>query len=372
MAELQPFKNYFGLDLARDLAAKIRAVYPAFPAEEFVRDIAVEVDALELKARVSLIAANLRRHLPEDYAEAVAILLQTLGPDLPAEAGTFNNGWFVMPIAQYVEDYGLEHFDVSMNALYEITKRNTSEFAVRPYILRDPKRVLARLRAWVDDPSPHVRRWVSEGTRPRLPWGRRLDVFIRDPAPTLELLERLKDDPEPYVRKSVANHLNDIAKDHPALVVATAERWYAEGGEGTRWIVRHALRTLVKKGDPAALAILGYEVGAAARVSDFEAQPGAIKVGDSVRLSMALTNDGDSAHNLVVDFVVHFVKAKGKTSAKVFKWTTTTLPAGATVTLQKSLSMKPVTTRVYYPGRHRVDVQVNGQILASAAFDLAL
>lgn len=366
MAELQPFKNYFGLDLA----AKIQDVYPPFPAENFIQDVAAEVESLELKARVRLIAANLRRHLPQDYAEAIAILLQTLGPGLSTEDGMFNDGWFVMPIAQFVEDYGLDHFDISLNALYEITKRNTSEFAVRPYILRDSEAVLARLREWVHDPDPHVRRWVSEGTRPRLPWGMRLDLFIRDPSPTLKLLEILKDDPEIYVRKSVANHLNDIAKDHPALVVATAERWYAEGSEGTRWIVRHALRTLIKKGDPAALAILGFDTGAAARVSDFDVQPGAIKVGDSVRLSMALTNDGDSAHNLVVDFVVHFVKAKGKTSAKVFKWTTTTLPAGTTVTLQKSLSMKPVTTRVYYPGHHRVEVQVNGQILAAAGFEL--
>ncbi len=372
MAELQPFKYYFGLDLTRDLAAKIQAVYPAFPAENFIQDVAAEVDALELKARIRLIAASLRRHLPENYAEAISILLQTLDSEISVADGMFNAGWFVMPIAQFVEEYGLDDFEVSLKALYEITKRNTSEFAVRPYLLRDSERVLAKLHEWVDDPSPHVRRWVSEGTRPRLPWGMRLDPFIRDPAPTLKLLEILKDDPELYVRKSVANHLNDIAKDHPALVVATAERWYADGSEGTRWIVRHALRTLIKRGDPAALAILGYDTGAVVSVSDFEVQPGAITVGETVRLSATLTNEGDKAQNLVVDFVVHFVKARDKTSAKVFKWTTVVLPAGATVALQKTLSMKPVTTRVYYAGRHRVDVQVNGQILASAAFDLTL
>ncbi|MBC7811011.1 MAG: DNA alkylation repair protein, partial [Burkholderiales bacterium] len=340
--------------------------------EDFVHDVAAQIEPLELKARVSLIAAILRRYLPTEYPQAVSVLLQTLGPELTETEGIFNDGWYVLPMAQFVEDYGLDHFDISLNALYEITKRNTSEYAVRAYLLRDRDATLAKLRAWVDDPSPHVRRWVSEGTRPRLPWGKQLDMFIQDPELTLALLEHLKADPSLYVRKSVANHLNDIAKDHSARVIDVAQRWHSEGGDDTRWIVRHGLRTLVKQGHPAALAILGYDAGAAISVTAFDVQPTALSLGDSLRLSLTLANDSDSAHDVVVDFRIHFMKANGKVSVKVFKWTALRLEAGQSASLQKTFPLRPITTRTYYPGHHIVDVQINGQIAASTVFDLVL
>ncbi|MEZ4636187.1 MAG: DNA alkylation repair protein [Caldilineaceae bacterium] len=371
MAESQPFKNYYGPALVTDLAARVAAVYPSFAVEAFTAEVTPLLEPLELKARVWAISDGLRRHLPADYPEAVAILLQILGPEIPVEAGMFNEGWYLLPIAQFVEEYGLDHFDLSLDAMYEITKRHTAEFAVRPYLLADAERVLARLREWVHDPSPHVRRWVSEGTRPRLPWGKRLDIFIRHPEQTLALLEYLKDDPELYVRKSVANHLNDIAKDHPQLVVDVTARWHADGSAGTRWIVQHALRTLVKNGDAAALAVLGFDAEIPARVTDFRVEPASIRIGEAVRLSLTLVNDGDVAHDLVIDFRVHFVKANGKRSPKVFKWTKCTLQPAESITLTKVVSMVPVTTRKLYVGRHAVDVQVNGQVLAMAEFELS-
>lgn len=371
MTETQPFKNYYNASLVSDLAAKVKAVYPAFDSAAFIREIAPGLEPLELKARISLIAEGLRKYLPPDYPEAVSILIMTLGPEIPVEAGMFNEGWFLMPIAQFVQDYGLDHFDCSLDAMYEITKRHTAEFAIRPYIEQNPDKVLAKLREWASDPSPHVRRWISEGTRPRLPWGKRLDIFIRDPEPTLALLEALKDDPEPYVRKSVANHLNDIAKDHPERVLEITARWYAEGSEGTRWIVQHALRTLIKKGDPAALEILGFASDVILHVMYFEVRPRAIQLGESLRLALVLKNDGASHENLVVDYRIHFVKANGKSSPKVFKWGTRRLEPGETVSLTKNVPVRTVTTRRYYPGWHEVDVQVNGQVVASAGFDLA-
>jgi 3-methyladenine DNA glycosylase AlkC len=371
VADSQAFKNYYGAALVQDLATKVRAVYPAFAAETFSADVAPRLEPLELKARVRAIAQGLRQYLPPDYPEAISILLQILGPEIPVEAGMFNAGWHLLPIAQFVEDYGLDHFDCSLEAMYEITKRHTAEFAIRPYIVQDAERVLARLRTWVHDPSPHVRRWVSEGTRPRLPWGKRLDVFIRNPEPTLALLEQLKNDPVLYVRKSVANHLNDIAKDHPERVVEVAARWYAEGSEEARWIVRHGLRTLVKQGDPLALALLGFDTKATVHAVRFEIQPEAIQIRDALRLALALTNEGDTAQEVVLDLRVHFVKANGKSSPKVFKWTTRRLQPGETVTFAKTLPIRPVTTRRLYPGRHVVEVQVNGQVVAAATFDLA-
>jgi hypothetical protein len=174
-----------------------------------------------------------------------------------------------------------------------------------------------------------------------------------------------------YVRKSVANHLNDIAKDHPERVVEVAARWYAEGSEEARWIVRHGLRTLVKQGDPLALALLGFDTKATVHAVRFEIQPEAIQIRDALRLALALTNEGDTAQEVVLDLRVHFVKANGKSSPKVFKWTTRQLQPGETVTFAKTLPIRPVTTRRLYPGRHVVEVQVNGQVVAAATFDLA-
>jgi 3-methyladenine DNA glycosylase AlkC len=370
VAESQPFKNYYDAALVQDLAAKIAAVYPSFPSAAFIADVVPRLEPLELKARVRLIADSLRRHLPSDYPHAVQILLKILGPEIPVEAGMFNAGWGLMPVAQFVETYGLNHVDCSLDAMYAITKRHTAEFAIRPFIIQDTDRVLARLCEWLHDPSPHVRRWVSEGTRPRLPWGKRLEVFIRNPHLTLELLEQLKDDPEPYVRKSVANHLNDIAKDHPQLVVQLTARWYAEGGEARRWIVRHGLRTLVKQGDPAALAVLGIDAQAEVRAAHFSLEPANIRIGETVRLGLTLVNDSQDVQDIVVDIIVHFLKANGTHSPKVFKWTTRRCEPGETITLEKNLTVRPVTTRRLYPGRHPIDVQVNGRILARAAFDL--
>ena len=157
MADSQPFKNYYGAALLQELAAKVRDVYPAFAAETFIADVAPRLEPLELKARVRAIAQGLRQYLPPDYPEAVSILLRILGPEIPVEAGMFNAGWHLLPIAQFVEDYGLDHFDCSLEAMVEITKRHTAEFAIRPYIVKDAERVLAWLRIWVHDPSPHVR-----------------------------------------------------------------------------------------------------------------------------------------------------------------------------------------------------------------------
>lgn len=370
MAETQLFKNFYDVELARMIASKILPLYPAFPSEQFVSQVAAQINPLELKARVRVMAAELRAALPPEYPRALEILLATLGQENDETEGMFNTGYWVAPIADFVEVYGLDDFDASMRGIYEITKRYTSEFAVRPYLIQYPDKTLARLRPWVGDPNPHVRRFVSEGTRPRLPWGKRLDMFVREPQPVLELLEHLKDDPSAYVRKSVANNLNDITKDHPGRVLALFERWKIDASGERRWIIKHALRTLIKKGDPSALGLLGYQHEASFRLEHFEIQPSAVTIGDSLKLNLGLTHSGSEAQDAVIDYRIHFLKANGKSSPKVFKWTARSFAPGETVALTKAVSMRPVTTRTYYPGLHLVDVQVNGQILGETTFEL--
>lgn len=370
MADSQPFKAYFGVDLAARLAGDLRRVYPAFDADSFVGQVAADVESLELKDRVALIAAALRDHLPADYPTALATLLAILGPELDAEQGMFEHGYHVYPLAHFVEVYGLDHYAESMRALHAITRRFSSEFAIRPYLRRYPQRTLAHLREWAHDPNPHVRRLVSEGTRPRLPWAMRLDPFIADPTPTLALLDLLHDDPSAYVRKSVANHLNDISKDHPARVIETLTRWQTTGTpDRIAWIARHALRSLVKAGDPAALALLGYGPPQVV-LADFSVSPAVIELGEAIELRATLRSDSDAPQPLVIDYAITFVRARGKTGAKVFKLTTTTLDPGAALDLAKTHVFKPVSVRRYYPGVHCVALQVNGVALGDASFEL--
>lgn len=256
MSAAVQLKHYFAGELAVRLSSLIGPLYSAFPTEVFVESVAKEVESLELKGRVAVIADKLRQALPSDYPAALNILLNILGPENETEEGMFNNGYFLMPIAYFVEKYGLEHFEISMQAMYEITKRHTSEYAIRPYLEVHLEDTINQLRQWSQDANPHVRRLVSEGTRPRLPWARRIQAIKGDPANNLALLEPLWHDPSFYVRKSVANHLNDLTKDYRKTTLKWLDDRLENKGKHRAWMIRHSLRSLTKSGDPMAMAIL--------------------------------------------------------------------------------------------------------------------
>jgi len=256
MSATVQLKHYFAGELAVLLARLISPYYPDFPAEVFVDAVVTRVEPLELKERVAVITDQLRQALPSDYSAALNILLNIVGPENETEEGMFNNGYFLMPVAYFVEKYGLEHFEISMHAMYEITKRHTSEYAIRPYLEVHLEDTIDQLKQWSHDTNPHARRLVSEGTRPRLPWAKRIRVIKGDPANNLALLEPLWDDPSFYVRKSVANHLNDLTKDYKEITLNWLNNRLEYEGKHGIWMIRHSLRSLTKSGDPAAIALL--------------------------------------------------------------------------------------------------------------------
>jgi 3-methyladenine DNA glycosylase AlkC len=262
-------KDQFGESAPRAIAAMIRAVHPEFPHAAFLADVRVGYGPLSLTQRGFHIASALRKHLPQEYPRAVRILVDSASQPHEHRATGGMSAFLYMPHMFFVSQHGLEHFEESMRAQHALTQLFTAEFSIRAYLEKHPERTLALLREWARDPSEHVRRLVSEGTRPRLPWAPRLRAFQKDPRPVLELLELLKDDPASYVRRSVANNLNDIGKDHPALLVATARRWLKNATPERRWIVNHALRSAIKRADAGALGALGYggraDVSAACR-----------------------------------------------------------------------------------------------------------
>ena len=367
----EPLKNHFGAEIPRTIAEMIVAVYPAFPKAQFLRTALKYYEPLELMPRGRHIARALRQHLPDNYEEAIEILLASLGPSVPKQAGDGGMApFFYMPHTMFVQDYGLDHFEPSMLAQYELTQRFTAEFSIRPFLERHREATLARLTLWATDPSPDVRRLVSEGTRPRLPWAPRLRDFQADPQPVLALLDLLKDDPDLYVRRSVANNLNDIGKDHPALLAQTAKKWMRNATEERRWLIRHALRSAVKRGEPGALHVLGAGHEAQVVVRQRSITPSRVRVGQSVTVAFEIRNAQSKPQRVMVDFRIHFVKANGSTTPKVFKLKMIELSPRASVSLKKTVSLKPMTTRTHYPGQHRVDLLLNGRAKPLGMFEL--
>jgi 3-methyladenine DNA glycosylase AlkC len=368
----EPLKTFFSRALVRRLAGDISRVHPGFPARAFTNAACRGLDELELIDRGRHIADALGAHLPSSYPVAIEILLASLGPEHATDEliGVGMAPFFYLPHTLLVAARGLEHFDLSMRAQYELTKRFSAEASIRPYIAMDPERALTYLQSWTTDPNPHVRRLVSEGTRLRLPWAGRVGWLDQHPDRVLALLELLKDDASTMVRRSVANNLNDLGKVRPDLLIRTARAWLDAATSERRILIEHALRGAVKRGDMDALRLLGYGQSPRVSVEAVVLSPRRVRIGGRVSMTFGLRSRSRSHQQLLVDVAVHFVKARGVTAAKVFKLGRIALGPRELVELKTSFSLAVHTTRVPRPGRHAVDVIVNGQSMRAGAFDV--
>ena len=378
---MEPFKHRINTGTVEQAGAHLQRAWPAFDRRRFEALANDGLETLELKARALHVTCALQATLPERFAAAAEVLEAALAPPIPldadgeplalssAELDQGLAGWVIWSLGEFVARQGQADVPRALACLHALTQRFTAEFSIRPFVRDHPAQVFDTLMRWTQDPSPHVRRLVSEGSRPRLPWGLRLQALVADPTPTLPLLRALQDDPSAYVRRSVANHLNDIAKDHPQRV----SDWvlaHRPGADARRTaLLQHASRSLIKQGHGPTLEAWGLRSGlqgdAALTLSNSQA-----RVGETLGLQVTLSSTGDAPQDLVVDYVVHHQRAHGSTSAKVFKGWKLTLGTGETRTLHKRHSLRPVTTRTLHPGRHRVELQINGQAVAEAAFDL--
>ena len=374
-------KTFFSPALVRRLAADLARADSRFPVKPFVKDACAGLDALELLDRGRHIARALGTHLPPSYPDAIDVLVRSLGPEHATDEllGLGMAPFFYLPHTMFVAERGLDHFELSMRAQHELTRRFSAESSIRPYIAKDPERAFAVLREWASDPNAHVRRLVSEGTRLRLPWAPRVAWLDANPERVLALLELLKDDPSTMVRRSVANNLNDLGKARPELLNRTAAAWLGSGGRGggrggdgaspeRRALIEHALRGAVKRGDPEALRMLGFGKKASVVLDRVAFKPSRVKIGERVNMTFTLRGTARATQELLIDVAVHFVKARGVTGAKVFKLKRLTLAPREQADLQTSFSLAIHTTRIPQPGEHAVDVLVNGQRIPAGSF----
>ena len=353
-------KDWFDDARHRGLATALAKIEAGFDAKSFLQLVLEGLDERSLMQRLHQCAIATEAALPGDYRRKVAVL-QKLAPQIGHE-------FVSIYLCDFAATFGLDDFDFSMEALRFFTCFGSAEFGVRPFIAADQKRALKTMHRWTADADEKVRRLASEGSRPRLPWGMQLKALVRDPEPTSPILEALKSDDSLFVRRSVANHLNDITKDHPELVLARLETWDLDRKE-LRWIAKHACRTLIKRGHPRALHLFGFGKKAAVE-AELKLSPPKLALGERLHITAEITSTTAMSQRLAIDYVIHYVKARGTAFEKVFKWTEIDLPDSAWVVLHKSQVIRDFTTRKHHPGQHRVELQINGQRVAAAGFDL--
>lgn len=369
---MEALKNNISPELVECIAMHAEKHVASFKTDTFRRDILKTLPSLELKQRIELVADALYHHLPSETAMRHAVLIKMLHPDALGHSNKDSDssglcGWAAWPIAMVVGKYGLDDFDSSMEALKEITKRGTSEFDVRPFIISTPERAFETITAWSKDENYHVRRLASEGTRPRLPWGIQLKQLIEDPSPAISILLNLRDDPEEYVRRSVANHLNDIAKDHPDFVAELAHQWLGKASKQRQKLVRHACRSLIKQGHKRTLQAFGIDKpNIDAPQLNIASQN--VCIGEDLNFSVVLTSNSAKRQKILIDYVIHYQKANGMTSPKVFKWKELTLGPKERLVMERRHSIKQVTTRKLYTGEHGASLIINGHNYGDESF----
>jgi 3-methyladenine DNA glycosylase AlkC len=360
-------RNLFNMNGVLILSKRLKTVYPPFDDEGFKLFIESRLGELSFNERSYLISEAIEKFLPDDFESTAQILLDSLPEPRSTELKELG-AFMILPLSNFISRKGLNNFDTSINALFQMTLRCSAEFDIRHFIAKYPLETMKRLEILARNSDPAARRLATEGSRPRLPWGMRLHQFVIDPTPVLRILEILKDDPSLDVRRSVANNLNDISKDNPDLVVETLTRWKINATPEREWVINHSLRTLFKKGHKASLELQGFPPDINVALEDLSLSKNEIDFGEALNLSFNLINNGNSDAQLMVDFGIHFKKANGSNQLKVFKLSKRVLKPGETIKFSKKISVVPITTRVYYPGEHIVDVRVNGNLLGSVSF----
>ena len=346
-----------------ELARAVVAVQPSINADEVVAEVFdPEWTGRELKQRIRHLAVVLRRHLPAEYSEALAVLRRAA-----AEVGDI--GFTAMAFNDFVEEYGVDDPENSLPALEQFTVLVSAEFAVRPFIKEYPDRLFGQLLTWSLNDDWRVRRLASEGSRPRLPWGMGLPSLKNDPSPILPVLAGLRNDPSADVRRSVSNNLNDISKDHPDLVVEILSSWQDATPE-TGALTKHALRTLLKKGHPGALTLMGFSPDPEVVIQSARVEPTQVAIGGSVQLGFEVLATGNQTQQLMIDYAVEFQNASGKGSRKVFKGKVVEVAPGETVEMRRKVSLQPLSTRAIFSGTHGVEVQVNGRLVERIEFEV--
>ncbi len=353
--------KYLGKTFCKKLSNQLKTVCPKFDRDAFYKAVTSGLANRELKERIGFTTETVAEFLPGRFCDQLDILYrlsEIIEPDF---------GYLFMP--GFAARFGMDDYDLSMKALRDFTEYSTSELAIRSFLQRDFDKTIKIMYQWAEHDNHHVRRLASEGSRPRLPWANHLERLKEDPSPVRPILEALKTDPDKYVQKSVANHINDITKDNPQYALDLMESW-DRSDANTAWIVKHASRTLIKKGDPSALGLFGFDPTPGIELMELRLENNVIRLGEKLNFSFSILSISGKPQKLSIDYKIHYVKKSGKTSPKVFKLKEVTLDGGATCKIEQSRLFDEFTTRKHYSGEHTLDIVINGIVSGSETFQL--
>lgn len=370
------FKNVFNAHFFDALVTAMMAVDANFNGDAFLQDVYQpecqhqdeQWQQLALKQRMRRVSVSLHTHLAHKNFTAQVQVLLALIPALKTH-GIKNNHLACIFIPDFIEQYGIDDYTTSIMALEVITQFITCEFAVRPFILRYSEKMMQQMLVWSKHPHPSVRRLATEGCRPRLPWAMAIDAFKQDPTTVLPILTTLKDDEDEVVRRSVANNLNDIAKDHPAVVIDLAKQWHGHN-KSLDALVKHGCRTLLKQGNMEIMRLFGFGDVQQLKVDALQVLTPVVKIGDALVFTFNLLNLADESVKIRLEYGLYFLKANGSLSKKVFKISEKTYAANSHTQVERRQSFKVITTRKFHIGQHQVSVIVNGVEMAKVAFEL--
>jgi 3-methyladenine DNA glycosylase AlkC len=351
------FNEKFYLNFAQQLAKS----YKKFETKKFVEDVTYSLDERSLNQRLRHTSVVLKKYMPSDFKKSMDIMYDVI-ENSP-------RGYSALIFPDFVGLYGHDNFAISMEALKYFTQFGSSEFAIREFLKRDFEKTIRVMEKWATDKNHHVRRLASEGSRPRLPWSFKLDEVINNPKVTQRILEHLKEDKELYVKKSVANHLNDISKDNPDFMLGLIANWDLSNAD-TKWIVKHANRTLIKKGHEGSLNVFDFEKSVKINVSEIKLNKKKIKLGEQLLFEFDIRSEKNKDQKLVVDYVIHYAKKGGASSTKVFKLKELVLKPKEVLTINKKQLFKDFSTRKHYKGIHSVEILINGKAYSKTDFEL--
>jgi len=356
---MEPLKNYYNIVLVKNLSEAVFDKHPKFNKQNFVKDVFSDGwDMLELKERMRHIVICLNKNLNLEYTKAIVIL---------KEIAPLFNGFAAMLFPDYVENYGLKNYSVSIKALELFTQFSSSEFAIRQFIIKCPEKTMKQMVKWSGHKNHHVRRLSSEGCRPRLPWAVALTEFKKDPSQILPILENLMNDDSEYVRKSVANNINDISKDNSEIVLDFTKKWIGKNAN-VDWILKHGNRTLLKKGNSESLKLFGTPPNIKANISSFLIHNSKIKIGDNNTFSFDISYDEAKMQKVRLEYEIEFTKSNGNASKKIFKISEGTFKPGEVRKITKKYKFRDYSTRKHFPGIHNISLILNGKIKARDSF----
>lgn len=354
------------------IANQIKKVHKPFKEKEFKNQILKKFPELELMERLLWIQENLKIFLPQNYRDAVNILIKSLPPKTDPNKTDGDFGAFIYgPYGYFVALEGCTEKDLnfSLKALRAFTMRFSAEGPIRYFINEFPKETLKEMHKWATDSHYHVRRLASEGSRPLLPWAKKILI---NPKSAISILDILFYDNTRFVTRSVANHLNDISKINPDLTLSLLAKWKKSKKQSEtemQYITNHSLRTLVKTGNKKALALLGFSTPKI-KVSPIKVRTKTVAVGESLIFNFSITSTASISQKLMIDYSIGFKKANGNQSPKIFKLAKKTLKARETITLTKKHSLNLMSTRRLYPGQHSLSLQINGEKYPPTIFEL--